>query len=151
VPGYVAKVNWPHNGTAPTALLSQLTVSLSVPFGARVLQFKPPMPIIQVWVETGGTSATPAAPQPSALLVLHGTTTFSTDNTTLTWKATDALDVLNRTAQTTGARILVRIHCWLLTDAQNVIFSAAPDAILGLATPKVPGGILESWFSLPKG
>jgi hypothetical protein len=115
------------------------------------LQVQPPPQVIQVWLETGGTAATPAAPQPTPVLVIHGAMSFTPDGRQITWKVTDATDVILRAAQTVGARVLVRVHCWQLFDANNGIFSAAPDALLGFPTPKVPGGILESWFFLPRG
>ena len=77
---------------------------------------------------------------------------MSADGATLHWTVGDTgvQALLGRA----NGRVLVRVHCaslFTVVDGQKRIFSAAPDAAVGFATPHLPGGVFESWFTVAPG
>jgi hypothetical protein len=74
---------------------------------------------------------------------LNGKT--AADDQALIWSSSDPDDVLLG-AMRTGPRVVLRVLCGHLIDEQKRPFSAALDALTGIESPRVPGGLFESWF-----
>jgi len=138
---FIADINWHHNATDPLRRLDSLRIRFSAALDPKLLELLPP--VVQVWAELQPADNGNA---PAPILVVHGALTAS-DQATLVWGVSDSLDVAAKTLLP-GTRILIRVHCALLFDAQHRIVSAAPDRLVAFATPHLPGGIFESWFTI---
>jgi hypothetical protein len=140
-------VSWPHDGTVTfdeaLGLLQTLKVRLSRSLDPR-LQEKPPE-AMQVWFEprppVNPASNTVGLPLP--ILALVGDLTVTPQ--TLGWATRHTPEELERTVSL-GGRVLVRIHCGYLIDNRGRPFSASVDALTGVESLTLPGGVFESWF-----
>jgi hypothetical protein len=123
--------------------LKQLNVTLTAALNPQLQAAKPQ--VVQVWFEGDPAVVLTATvlPAPSTVFTIHGTTTF--DGTVMLWTRKDDDKTLTSVLQP-GGRVLIRIHCGYLLDAQNRTFSAALDTVTHVATTHVPGGVFESWF-----
>lgn len=92
-----------------------------------------------MWFQPGGEQAR----EPSPIVVLHGVTDLAGDE--IAWTPRDVLTSLEK-ALSIGGRVTIRVHVASLFDRKERLFSAAPDTLISLKTPHVPGGIFESWI-----
>ena len=86
---------------------------------------------------------TSQAAGPAPIEVLHGT--LRLEPRALSWQLTDPTEAASATFRR-GGRVLIRVHCGHLFDVEKRVLSAATDALTGVATPHLPGGVFESWF-----
>ena len=148
----IAKLSWDHNSTVPLpqaiTLLASLKCRLSRSLHADVITEQPQL--MQVWFEPPPrvSTAPNATKQPAVVMTFDGKLQFTAQ--TLTW--TGSLDpTALRTTLGQGGRVLIRIHCANLYDAQKKVFSAGLDQIVGTTALRLPGGVFESWFFVTAG
>jgi hypothetical protein len=143
----VTKTSWVHGAPAPFGAAGlRLDVTLSQPVHPSLLAAGKAAAsgAMQVWV-TSELAAGAGAPSLSSLSSVPGSLAYSSGGTMLSWTPTpaalQALQALSARSRAGSLQLFIRIHC----------FSAAPDALLGVATPHLPGGVLESWLFLRAG
>jgi hypothetical protein len=129
-------------------VLTRLTVTFSSDIDPAQAQNNVLPQLIDVYFESAPTITLPAggtSPAPGIVIVLHGTTEIVASDA-INWRLrdTDQSGVLKG-----PGRVLVRIRCGYLLDKEGRSYSAAPDTLIRAATPHIPGGILESWFTIP--
>ncbi|SDD82154.1 hypothetical protein [Rhodospira trueperi] len=136
---FVARIGWKHgaslNAQEAARQLAHIRFALSEPPHPRIAESQPQ--IVEVWIAGTG------AQDPQPLHALPGTTRM--DGREVFWKPEinrDRLDAMVRQ----GARLTIRLHVGALFDEQERVFSAALDAALGIKTPHLPGGVLETWM-----
>jgi Collagen triple helix repeat (20 copies) len=155
---FIKGVNWKHGtimavADAQNALVAGLSVAFSQALAAAILEQQPP--VVEVWFESElkallqVTTAAISAPSPGPIFVLHGSSKF-VNKTQITWTPSDHVQHLQRTL-TLGGKILIRIHCGHLFTDDKRPFSSALDAVTGVPTLHVPGGVFESWFFVKAG
>lgn len=142
---FIAEVNWPHDAQLTIGdaigLLRELVAHPSAPFNGNLLERQPQ--VMQVWYEPNAQRPGPGTRRSLVpIITLHGTLKFVPE--TMIWSIADAPNLLESGFQP-GGRVLIRIHCAYLLDADERSFSAALDAV-GVKVPHLPGGIFESWF-----
>jgi hypothetical protein len=107
-----------------------------------------PPQLMQVWFEPPSQQSVAGARAAASILTLEGKLQLTPQ--TLMWTlGLDAAAV--RVALGAGGRVLVRIHCGNLWDAQKRVFTSSLDQILGTTSLRIPGGVLESWFFVAPG
>jgi hypothetical protein len=143
-------VSWSHGATlaAPQAvqLLQGLKCDLSRALLADLVTAQPQL--MQVWFEPARNPTPTNTAPPSSLMTIDGKLLLAPQ--TLTWAITQTPELLQRTL-IAGGRVLIRIHCGNLLDAQKRVFSAATDALFQAVSLRLPGGVLESWFFVKAG
>ena len=143
---FVTKVSWRHDAPNPTTILRALQLELSSSLDASVIDRR--TQLIQVWFEPDSTDQQVVNP----LWVLTGSTTFLNERSLQwTWSLAGIATAVKRLESTRG-RILVRVHTNLMFDKEQRAFSCTADALLQRTLkPHLPGGTLESWFTLVAG
>lgn len=143
--GLITKISWQHENTVRASetivLLRELRISFSKPFHPQVREVRPQT--VQVWLEPGGIPVTGGQSTPTAIMTLHGRTSYEIQD--LTWSITDTDNAVVNILQS-GARVNIRIHCGLIGDNEGRAFSATQRVLAVWETLPVPGGIFESWF-----
>jgi hypothetical protein len=142
---FIREVSWTHGSTVTPAVAAEtlkvLTIRLSLALHTNTIQQLPQ--VVQVWWEPREPPAG-ATVQGSLLPMLSLPGTLKMVPLQLNWTGaltgTPLTQVLN-----TGGRVLVRIHCGVLLSTDKRIYSASLLAI-GFDTPRLPGGVFESWF-----
>jgi hypothetical protein len=128
-----------------TSLLQQgLIFDLTDALHRQVLEFQPQ--VVQVWFEPAAPATTNAQPQP--IVTINGRASF--DNQVIIWRTTDTPALIGR-SMINGGRLLIRLHCGHLFDANERVYSSAHDCITRIATPHVPGGTFEGWVFVQRG
>jgi hypothetical protein len=103
---------------------------------------------MQVWFEPLSATTPAGARTAASILTFEGKLQLTPQ--TMNW--TLGLDPPTlRGALGAGGRVLVRIHCGNLFDAQKRVFSSSLDQILGTTSLRLPGGVFESWFFVAPG
>jgi hypothetical protein len=142
--GIITDIGWPHDGRMRAAdavgLLHGIKIAFSKPFHPTVRETSPQA--VQVWFEPGAVSST-AQSTPRQIMAFHGKLSY--DVQTLVWAMTDDDATVNRLL-VAGGRVMIRVHCGVIGDADGRAFSAAQNVLARWATLPVPGGIFESWF-----
>ena len=120
-----------------------MTLILSSRLNGQTQKLQPK--VVQVWFESAPmqtvTGATALGPTP--LLALHGDQKWS--DREVVWAITDEPERTIRLFQSSG-RIMLRVHCGHLVDEKERPFCSCVDALIGAASPHVPGGVFEGWF-----
>jgi hypothetical protein len=136
---------------AAIARLGDLRIGLSQPLLSQLLQVPPP--VLEVWFEPG---TGPRGVQVGALPlgVIHGS--LRAEPQALIWShlATVPIGTVGialNAILAVGGRVIVRLHCGHLLDAQRRPFSASLQALNGFDGPRLPGGVFESWFVVSTG
>lgn len=140
---FIEKTNWPQDERlAPAdavALLREVDIVLSRPLAGSIVERSPAA--IQVVFEAQPVSASsPLAPVP--LLALHGSLKYSSRQ--ITWALADGVEQ-TQSVLNAGGRLTLRVHCGRLLDGDGRVFSSALDALVGVSSPHVPGGVFEGW------
>ncbi len=140
----IRRVNWVQGvSLSPADAVAQLKTlhaTLSSVLDPVLLSLQPQ--VVQVWIEPDTRPPT-AGTGPLGILSVHGAVAFEPN--TVLWNRTDSDQLLNRSL-VNGGRVLIRIHCGYLFDTKQRPFSAALDAVTGIASLHAPGGVFESWF-----
>lgn len=140
----VVEISWPHDGRVSgkvgIQLLKEIGVQLSSELSSETRQAQPQ--VIQMLIEPGFNQEVLFMP----MTYLQGITKIS--STTLEWQLRGSDRQLQQLFEQSGARVFIRIHCSSLIDIENRPFSSSSDVLYGTQSPKVPGGVLESWFSV---
>jgi hypothetical protein len=155
---FIKGVTWKHGTTTAAAdaqnvLVAGLSIAFSQALAGTIIEQQPP--VVEVWFESElkallqVTTAAISAPSPGPIFVLHGSSKF-VNKTQITWTPSDHVQHLQRTL-TLGGKILIRIHCGHLFTDDKRPFSSALDAVTGVPTLHVPGGVFESWFFVKAG
>jgi hypothetical protein len=121
--------------------VGSLKINLSRSLHAEVQDQVPQ--VMQVWFEPSSRPGQGGLGAPLPLQVLEGRIQLTPQ--TLTWTSAHAANALAETFRG-GGRVLIRLHCGFLYDANRRPFSAAPEAVLTLDSLRLPGGVLETWF-----
>lgn len=137
----VLKVSWPHGETVPgdtaaSLLREGIKLSLSLSLHQTIQDTQPQL--VTVWFQ-----ADTAPPQPELFFAPTGRAKFSPR--TIVWATVNDPDVLRRTFRRPG-RLLLRLHCDALFDANRRQFSSSLAKMLGLEGLALPGGVFESWI-----
>jgi len=143
-------VSWAHGALVSAeeaaSLLKELHLKLSHALHESVQAQQPP--VVQVWFEPG-ESATGGQAGPLPLQVLNGRLKLSPQE--LVWAHAFANTAVLARILGAGGRVLVRLHCGFLFDADRRPFSGTVRALTGLEAAGPPGGVLESWFFARQG
>ncbi len=145
---FIEKTNWPQGErllpAAAVAVLQDVQLTLSDPLHARTLDQQPQ--VVQVWFE-------PAPPQqaatgagqtfPAPLMAFHGSTRLRARE--VFWAAADERERMSATLAATG-RVMLRVHCGMLVDERGRALSSSLEALTGVRSPRLPGGVFEAWF-----
>jgi hypothetical protein len=135
----VTALSWPHNGTLSpqhaAERLAALIFTLESPLHPDLVRAPPP--VVQVWVETANAQA--------AMPILSLAGTVKLDAQTVVWSSGMTADLLAKSLPL-GARVLLRLHCGWLFDANKRPYSSTSSALMGIPVPRMPGGVFESWF-----
>ena len=141
----VRKISWGHDQTISASQATQLlqgglqfTLSRSLEAG---LQTANPQ-VVQVWMEPLISSDNQSRTAPQAILTLPGRLRITPQ--TISWTTISTPSELKATIQL--GRIVIRLHCGALFDANKKQFSATLAPLLGLQGTILPGGVFESWF-----
>lgn len=142
----IRKINWPHDQTigiaqATTLLQGGLQVTLSRSLIAA--QQEAPPNVFEVWFQPDST-VNPAGGQDTPLPIVSIFGALRVTPQTITWVPSISAAAF-KTMMRPG-RLLVRVHCGVLTDAKSRQFSATLSAALGLVGLVISGGVFESWF-----
>jgi hypothetical protein len=149
-------VSWTHGASVSLAQLAtadpngqsriRFELTPSAPLDATIVKTAPQL--MQVWFEPLQTpNGVIAAGAPTSLSLVRGQLTFGA---TLVWLSTDVAPASK--VLSAGGRLLIRLHCWNLIDANQRMFSSAPDALQpGIPTLHLAGGVLESWLFIKSG
>lgn len=138
-------MSWPHHATLDLATavraLRQLEIRFSEPTSREALERN--LAIFQVWVEPPSALDREGVRQP--IVALRGEQRLDLEG------AQWALVQGEEPALMVGGRVFIRLHVWQLTDERaDRPFSATPMALLRRELPRMPGGVLESWFYLAR-
>lgn len=133
--------SWKHEDVVDVAtalkMLDDISVTLTRSLDPSVVSA--PGSVVQVWFESIGTGA---PPQP--IIAFDGKLAVSAR--VVRWvSAHQPNDVVKTLGRSVG-RILVRVHCSYLLDANKRPVSSTPDLVLRAGFPAMPGGVFESWF-----
>jgi hypothetical protein len=145
-------VSWEHgrreNLDGAMGRLREAQVTLSKPIHQRTADTQPAC--VQVWYEPDMRIVTGNATVriPATILTLH--LNVKLDGTLIVFNVVDGEAQL-REMMRPGGRILIRIHCGHVLDADERPFSASLDAITGTTSPHAPGGVHETWFFVAAG
>lgn len=138
---FLSAISWQHQATiainAALALLGRLEARTSRDISARTLEQNPQ--VVEVWFAPNATAET----APASLLVLNGQTRLRPD--AVTWALGNPTARI-AAAMRPGGRLSIRIHCGFIQAGDGRMYSAALDAVTGVATLKAAGGVHETWF-----
>jgi hypothetical protein len=145
---FVRRVNWRHDQPHRGAILRELQIELSDSLDSEVLDAR--SQLVQVWFEPDISRGQRQLVNP--LWVLNGELAYP-DERTMVWTwALSGDEELVKLLESTPGRVLIRVHCNLMTDRDRRVFSSTPDALLRRdIEPHLPGGVLESWIFLRAG
>ena len=143
----IEKISWVHNRSVSIsevgALLSPLEIGLSASMSGQTVELQ--HQVVQVHIELNSSDNQPV----TTIATMPGETKLSENS--VIWRSGGSVDELLKTLRNTGGRISVRVHCGSLLDKENRPFSASLDVIHGIQSPRVPGGVFESWFFVKGG
>ena len=123
-------------------LLHNLSCTVSAPLDTSVLESVPQ--VFHVWFEPKpATLPDGTIAAPTVLRVMDGRVRFAPQ--VVTWGTTHTDPSLNELLSP-GGRVLVRVQCPNLYDAERRPLSATLAGLLKLAGPHPPGGVFESWW-----
>ncbi len=139
------KISWGHDQTISAGQATQLlqgglqfTLSRSLEPG---LQTANPQ-VMQVWLEPLISPDNQSKTSPQPILTLPGKLRITPQ--TISWVTISTPSELKATVQL--GRVLIRLHCGALFDANKKQFSASMAPLLGTQGLILPGGVFESWF-----
>lgn len=138
-------MSWPHNETLALGdalrVLQELVIRFSDAIHPEAIERR--LPIFQIWLEPPGAFDREGIRQP--IVVLRGEQRL--DREFGNW----AIEQGEEQALMIGGRVFIRLHVWQLIDERgDRPFSATPMALLRRELPRMPGGVLESWFYLTR-
>ena len=139
----IAETSWKHDDVGSLELLGALEVRFTLPVA---IELRDPTPdCMEVHLEARNDEQF-GTDGPWQVFAIPGVQSFVAASR-VRFKSAVPQQALKKVAPQ-GGRVRIRVHCWRLFDKQGGLFSAAPDLIVGQATPRLPGGTFESWFRL---
>ena len=126
--------------TTPQAagILRALRIRPSSPIHPDVITANPQ--VVEVWFQPKAPSTNVGT---TVVVVVNGTTKLQAD--AINWAADAPTTLTQVLAQ--GGRVLIRVHCGHLMDAEKRVFSGSVDGVTGFESEvRAPGGVFESWF-----
>lgn len=141
------KISWGHDqtisaGQAMQLIQGGLQLNLSRSLEPSLQTANPQ--VLQVWLEPLISPDNQSRTAPQAILTLPGKLRITPQ--TISWVTVSTPSELKATLQL--GRVLIRLHCGTLFDANKKQFSASLAPLLGLQGTILPGGVFESWFNV---
>jgi len=140
----IAEISWPHDGQVSAQeanlILSRLNVVMSNNMSAVTIRAQPQ--VIQVLFEAGFSRELIL----KSMAIIQGSCKLGSQR--IDWSPQGDVSQLIKVFSDNGGRVFIRVHCNGIFDADTRPFSASCDVLHGTQTPRVPGGVLESWFTI---
>jgi hypothetical protein len=137
----IEKINWENNASldlqAAVLILHNMQITFSAPISPASQETRPQ--VIQVWYEQAVSENSDLMP----IVTIAGISTVTEKH--ISWQPQNTPGALLKQLRN-GGRIGIRIHCGVLLDTDNRPFSASLDVLNGVQSPRLPGGVFESWY-----
>ncbi len=143
--GVIKKISWPHDKTltvAQAASLLQGGLQVTLSRSLITAQQQSPANVFEVWFQPDSTASPASEGAPLPIVSLFGKLRVTPQ--TITWLP--SVSAAGFKAMLRPGRLLVRVHCGVLTDGKGRQFSATLSAALGVEGLTLSGGVFESWF-----
>ena len=140
----IAEISWPHNGQVSAEgaiqILGRLNVVMSASMSPETTNAQPQ--VIQVLFEPGFNQQLILM----QMAYIQGDCKLAAQK--IDWRPRGDTSQLIKIFSGSGGRVFIRVHCNGLLDSDKRPFSASCDVLHGTQTPHIPGGVLESWFTI---